>query len=1027
MAPIVRIGTGVHLMLDSLSTLVREARNRSRWRTAAGSIWIVLAILLVTQLLTARYSAENLPLWERNNFLLARFLAFGLLAVVGLRALKVVERKLVERTSSLDRQAGILKLVFDTMKEGVLVFDNTRKVLYQNQHAGEILGNNGDPFDLEAYLREHTFFAENGPLDHPLGIDELPFWSGLGGESREHFLLGVCSLRAAKHEWLDVSAYPLRGPDNSISGGMVVFFDATEDQRIHMERARLVSVVESSPDAIIGLTADFRISSLNPAAERMFGYSEAEAIGQSRKLLVPPSRINETEEISALLNRGETVRNFETVRLRKDGSEFPILLSLAPIKRPDGRILGYSDVVVDITERKREEEIRNQRDVAEEAVKVRAQFLANMSHEIRTPLNPVLGMAQLLLLTKLDSRQREYVETIWSSGDLLRRVVDDILDFSKFATGKMSLDTCDFDLVGTVEAAVDSMAERAEAKHLELALAIDAEVPRTLRGDPNRLRQVLNNLISNAIKFTARGEVIVSVWAHESSADHAELGFSVTDTGIGIAPAAQQQLFQPFVQADASTARNYGGTGLGLAICRQLVERMGGAIEVESTPGKGSCFHFTASFGSSQRPQHSGEPGRMGLMGKRVLVVDDNASQRVILSNQLLAWHIQPTYVESGVEALTALNEAAAAGKGFHVALIDMNMPGMNGRQLTHAIRANYRFAGTRLVLMLSPSADASEIKVPEEVDTLLFKPVKRVRLIETLCALTSVDTPNCIHSYGHFDLAAAGDGKQASAPRAPWPAKILLVEDDKVNQMLALNQLDYLGYQADAVDGGGAALQALDRSSYDLILMDCQMPMMDGYQTTASIRQREGQQRHTTTIAMTANAMDGDREKCLDAGMDDYITKPVDLNILAAKLRQWLARVTPASEHAAHAASPSANSHVLIDAAVISDLREISKKSGHDVLRKTAEVFFAEAPKHIAELRATIGVHDLARAAQIAHQLKGAAGCVGITRVRELCAEIEANSKKGNADNTEEALADIEAEVSGAREALLGSSQPNE
>jgi two-component system, sensor histidine kinase and response regulator len=1022
MAPIVRIAPGVQLMFYSLNSLVREARNRRRWRTAAGLIWIALATLLVTQLLTSKYSSANLPLWERDNFLLARFLAIGLLAVVGLRALKVVEKKLVERTSSLDRQSGILKLVFDTMKEGVLVFDNTRKVFYQNRCAGEILGNHGDPFDLVAYLHEHTFFAENGPLDHPLGIDELPFWSGLGGESVEHFLLGVCSLSAPKHAWLEVSAYPLRSSDNSISGGMVVFFDATEDQRIHMERARLVSVVESSPDAIIGLTADFRISSLNPAAERLFGYSEAELIGQSRELLVPLSRINEIEEI---LNKGETLRNFETARRRKDGSEFPVLLSLAPIKRPDGRILGYSDIVVDITERKREEEIRNERDVAEEAVKVRSQFLANMSHEIRTPLNPVLGMAQLLLLTKLDSRQREYVETIWSSGDLLRRVVDDILDFSKFAAGKMSLDTCDFDLAGTVEAALDSMAERADAKQVELALAIDANVPRTLRGDPNRLRQVLNNLISNAIKFTDHGEVIVSVWTCESGADQTVLGFSVADTGIGIAPDAQRQLFQPFVQADASTARRYGGTGLGLAICRHLVERMGGTIGVESTPGKGSCFHFSASFGSSQRPEHSGEPARMGLMGKRVLVVDDNASQRVILSNQLSAWHIQPTYVESGVEALTALQEAASAGRGFHAALIDMNMPGMDGRQLAHAIRSNNRFAGTRLVLMLSPSADSSEIKTPDEVDAVLFKPIKRVRLIETLCALTAVDSPNCVHSYGHLGLSAPNDSNQGPAPRAPWPAKILLVEDDKVNQMLALNQLEYLGYQAEAVDGGGAALQALDRSSYDLILMDCQMPMMDGYQTTASIRQREGQQRHTTTIAMTANAMDGDREKCLDAGMDDYITKPVDLNILAAKLRQWLARVTP--EQAAPAAPRPANSHVLIDAAVISDLREISKKSGYDVLRKTAEVFFTEAPRHIAELRATIGVHDLARAAQIAHKLKGAAGCVGITRVRELCAEIEANSKKGSADKTEEALADIEAEVSGAREALLGSPQPNE
>ncbi len=453
---------------------------------------------------------------------------------------------------------------------------------------------------------------------------------------------------------------------------------------------------------------------------------------------------------------------------------------------------------------------------------------------------------------------------------------------------------------------------------------------------------------------------------------------------------------------------------------------MEGTIGVESVVGTGSCFRFSALFETAQQNGHSFDAARFGLAGKRVLIVDDNASQRLILSNQLAAWRIQPTYVESGIEALSALSEAATAGRGFHVALIDLNMPGMNGRALAHAIRSNLRLAATRLALMAPPAADSSDIQIPQELDAILFKPVKRVRLIETLCMLAAVDDPNCVHSHGMLPLSHKSEGNQADTARAPWPAKILLVEDDHVNQTLAMNQLEYLGYQAEAVDGGGAALQALGRSDYDIILMDCQMPLMDGYQTTASLRQREGHSKHTPTIAMTANAMDGDREKCLDAGMDDYITKPVDLNVLAAKLRQWLSRVTRPSEHDAESGSAAANSRVRIDASVISEMRELSRKVGYDVLRKTAEVFFAEAPQRIADLRNTIGVHDLARATHRSRiELKGAAACVGITSVRELCARIEANSKKGGADNTEKMLQDIEAEVSGARELLLTPAHP--
>ena len=993
----------------------------NRWRTSATVIWVILAGILISQVIFAFFALRATPkaTWLTAEFISARTIAMVILAMVALRALRLVDAKLAERTFALDRQASILKLVFEEMSEGVDVYDNSRKVIYQNRAAREVVSSKEEIFNLQSFASEHTFFAEGDGRRCEIGIDDLPISRALKGETLEHFVLGVRKSDTEAVRWLDVSATPLRGADGVIVGGVAVFSDATERMRAERERSMLALIVEASADAIISLTPDFLISSWNPGAQRVFGYSENEALGQPRRMLVPPSRYTELDEISIRQVEGETLRGFETIRRRKDGSEFPVLLNIAPIFSQQGQILGYSDTITDITGLKREEELRNARDVAEEAARMRSQFLANMSHEIRTPLNPVLGMAQLLLLTPLDTRQREYVETIWSSGDLLRRVVDDILDYSKFAAGKLALEVRDFELAATVETTIDAMAERAAAKHLELVLSIEPEVPHTLRGDSNRLRQVLSNLISNAIKFTDHGEVVVMVRTLETLPGNTILGFTISDTGMGISEEVRAQLFTPFTQADASTARKYGGTGLGLAICRQLVERMGGAIGVESTPGAGSCFHFTARFENSQHRSHGGDPARMGLADKRVLIVDDNASQRALLSKQLTAWHMLATCAESGVAALTTMHEAAAAGRGFRAVLIDMEMPAMNGRELAHAIRSNPRFGATRLALMLSPTADASALKVPEEVDALLFKPLKRAPLIQTLCVLTTVDSPNCVASYSRLGLEQRSDDTPAPVVRAPRPARVLLVEDDKINQMVALNQLEYLGYCADVVDGGEAALRAIDRTAYDIVLMDCQMPAMDGYQTSALIRKREGQQRHATIIAMTAHAMEGDREKCLDAGMDDYITKPVDLKILAEKLNQWLTR-TPAPISEAPPASPPRSSLVRIDATLVADLREISRKCGYDVLRKAAEIFFSEAPQRIADLRATIGVHDLARAAQIAHQLKGAAGCVGITSVRELCAEIEANSRKGNAENTEALLRDIETEVSGAREVLL-------
>ena len=412
---------------------------------------------------------------------------------------------------------------------------------------------------------------------------------------------------------------------------------------------------------------------------------------------------------------------------------------------------------------------------------------------------------------------------------------------------------------------------------------------KTLRGDPNRLRQVLINLIGNAIKFTDHGEVVVRVKAIETSAVHTILRFTITDTGIGIAQETLQRLFQPFTQADGSTARKYGGTGLGLAICRQLVEKMGGSIGVDSTLGNGSVFHFTARFENSDQPDRSLDAWQRGLASKRVLIVDNNESQRVILANQLAAWNLDATHVESGVEALTMMREAVAVGRPFHVALIDMNMRGMNGRALAHAIRSYEHFAATRLVILASLSEESSDAPLPKEVDALLVKPFKRARLIDTLCALVSENSPSRSGSSSKRLLATQdGDVSAQLPPAAIKSARILLVEDrDLVNRKRRAEPAGNISVTRPkrSIVGPPRCGRYTDRT-YDVVLMDCQMPVTDGYQTTALIRQEEGTRRHTNIVAMTAHAMDGDREKCLAAGMDDYVSKPVDLTVLSNKLK---------------------------------------------------------------------------------------------------------------------------------------------
>ncbi len=849
--------------------------------------------------------------------------------------------------------------------------------------------------------------------------DRLEEWSSRVHPDDKPFTMAELNRHVAGEAPIYISEYRLRRKDGTylwvMDRGKVMSRDSagkplrmvgaisditerkrTEEALVSSEE-KLRVILDSAAEGIYGIDLNGRCTFCNTSAIRMLGYSSStDTLGKNMHELVHHSHQDgssfKVEEcrIFHVLKKGVGTHTDEEVFWKKDGTSFPVeYWSYPQIK--DGVVVGAVVTFLNIAERKRAEaELIQARDAAMSATQAKADFLATMSHEIRTPMNVVIGMTGLLLDTELTPEQKELAENVRNSGDYLLTIINDILDFSKIEAGKLHLEETNFDLRQVIESSLELLAFRAQEKHLEMGAVIPCGTPLSLVGDAGRLRQALINLISNAVKFTEKGEVVVRAEALEQDERSVLVRIAVSDTGIGIQKEALATLFESFTQADASMSRRYGGTGLGLAIARKLVQMMNGQIGVESEFGKGSTFWVKLRLAKGQPLPGAVEIHPDVLKKTRVLVVDDSPANRLIMSSQLDQIGVPHEAVPGGKEAVTLLEHSAGTPDAFGIVLLDMMMPGMDGVQTAEAIRSNPRLSGVRIAFVTSAGKvmDSREMSAAG-VSALLTKPVKQSLLQSCLMSIAqpsgqSVQKPSPVAS-------------KAKAQRRPF-FKILLVEDNSANQLVAKMQLKNLGYDVDIAGNGIEALDALGRISYDLVLMDCQMPEMDGFTATEELRRREADRKHTPVVAMTANAMSGDKERCLAAGMDDYISKPVRPEALRAAIGKW---------------------DVDFDPEPLQNLRDMAGPEDAAMVEQVVSEYLKSASANLAKIKEAYSSGNAKLLQDSAHSLKGASGNVGAKTLQKIAAHLESVARSGRLEGGAELISALETEFPGIREKL--------
>jgi two-component system sensor histidine kinase/response regulator len=751
------------------------------------------------------------------------------------------------------------------------------------------------------------------------------------------------------------------------------FYERERAENALQQQLDFINAISSSmEEGVYAIDRDGNLTYMNPAAERMLGWSQEELAGRFAHDAFHARRPDgSTMPWQAcpqrhVLSTGEPYGTENDYFTRKDGTLFPVAYVSGAVVT-NQMVVGAVLTFRDITERRRTEDaMRWANEELQRASRMKSEFLANMSHEIRTPMNGVIGMTGLLLDTNLSAEQREFAETIRSSGEALLTIINDILDFSKIEAGRLDIEEVDFDIRRVVEDVVDLLGAQVRAKGLEMASLVYREVPRVLGGDPHRIRQVLTNLMGNAVKFTSRGEVVLRVEKAAERGSTVTLRFTVSDTGIGIAPEARERLFEAFTQADASTTRRYGGTGLGLTISRRLVELMGGQIGVESEEGTGSSFWFTVPLHCRSQDLLLEPDVPSDLQGLRVLAVDDNDTNRKILRYQLASWGMNGDEVPDGRAALQAIREAASSRAPYSVILSDVHMPEMDGLDLVRAIKADPALEAVRVVLLSSVHLSGGEIG-DAGADACLTKPVRESALYNAIATVMAAAEPD--------------PTERSEAASSPYRGHALLAEDNPVNQRVALRMLERLGWTVDTVEDGRAAVEATACGSYDVLLMDAHMPRMDGLEATAAIRERErGHGSHLPVIATTANALPADEERCLAAGMDAYLAKPLTIE----KLARVLDGILPRRESA-------------VDPRVLETMeREMGVEGLIDDL---ITVFLQDAPRRLDEMSEAIEVRDLTALRMGAHTLKGSAANMGAGELSRLAGRVQQMAEDGDVE----------------------------
>ncbi|MBM81084.1 MAG: hypothetical protein CMJ78_10880 [Planctomycetaceae bacterium] len=950
--------------------------------------------------------------------------------------------------NDLDRERYLLSLLMNNLPDSIYFKDEQSQFIrvskalaarFGVENPDEVIGKT----DADYFSEEHAKQARN---------DELKLM-GSGGalslEEKETFPDGGIA-------WVATTKLPLKGRDGALVGTFGISRDITEQKQaefaLRENERRMSLIIESALNAFVGMDGHGVIVDWNAQAERTFGWQREEVLGkQLEETLIPPRFRDEHKQgLTQFLKSGDdsgTMLNqrIETVALHADGHEFPVEMTIAPIALSDGYL--FSAFIHDISNRKQaEQDLRQAKDAAESANRAKSDFLANMSHEIRTPMNAIIGMTELVMDTTLDETQREYLTMVQQSSEALLELINDILDFSKIEAGKLELDETTFGLRECLGDTMRSLAVRAHREDLELAAHFNSDIPELLIGDINRLRQIVVNLVGNAIKFTHKGEIVLDVAMNSQSEDEVELLISVSDTGIGIPQEKLATVFQRFEQADTSTTRRYGGTGLGLAIVSQLVQLMQGRICVESELGKGSTFSFTSRFGiAAESVQIDLDPST--VQGTRVLVVDDNATNRHILEEMLTNWGMVAQTVGSAGEALQTLYQSCAPGDEFQLIVSDVNVPDIDGFMLVEEMKRDFRFQDIT-VLMLTSGERANDLQRSRElgVDGHLMKPVKQSELLDAIVKVLGVQSlaDDFVVAPGE-EVASREDQLLALMPKLD----ILLAEDSLANQRLAVGLLEKWGHQISVANNGREAIEMSSEHDYDIVLMDVQMPELDGLEATGAIREIEQTTgKHIPIVAMTAHAMKGDREQCLESGMDGYVAKPIRVPHLLEALAEFFVDANkivgqesppvvttptesvPAEPAKSEVQPATPRSNDLLDLARPVEL--FGTSSGRDdvggmdldqalesvagdaeLLRDVARAFLQECPVLVNDLNHAVESLDGGEVKKTAHTLKSSLNMFGAAEASSLAKQLEEMGRSQSLDRAKSTVDAILAEIS--------------